>query len=159
MCFALIILAVLAHLAYSAATQPIALGRNARLAQSALPALPLTIRATSGDVHFVVEVARTFAQQRSGLMFRRSLPLRAGMIFPINPIQNASFWMKDTLIPLDLVFIRADGTIARIITARPLDERLKSAGEPVAAVLEIGAGRARMFDIRESDRVEWKGLR
>ena len=59
------------------------------------------------------------------------------MIFPYDPPQHVAFWMKNTLIPLDMVFIRADGTIARIATAKPLDRTPVPAGEPVAAVLEI----------------------
>jgi uncharacterized membrane protein (UPF0127 family) len=64
--------------------------------------------------------------------------------------------MKNTLIPLDMVFIRADGTIARIATAKPLDETPVPAGEPVAAVLEIRGGGAAELGIREGDRVEWE---
>ena len=63
--------------------------------------------------------------------------------------------MKDTLIPLDLIFIRADGTIARIATATPLDETPVPAGEPVVAVLELRGGRAAELGIRPGDRVEW----
>jgi uncharacterized membrane protein (UPF0127 family) len=77
------------------------------------------------------------------------------MIFPYDPPQNVAFWMKNTLIPLDMLFIRADGTIARIATAKPLDETAVPAGEPVAAVLEIRGGRAAELGIREGDKVEW----
>ena len=89
-------------------------------------------------------------------MFVRSLDGDQGMIFPYDPPQNVSFWMKNTLIPLDMVFIRADGTIARIATAKPLDETPVPAGEPVAAVLELRGGRAAELGIREGDRVEWE---
>ncbi len=77
------------------------------------------------------------------------------MIFPYDPPQNVAFWMKNTLIPLDMVFIRADGTIAQIVTAKPLDLTGVPAGEPVAAVLEIRGGRASELGIREGDKVEW----
>jgi hypothetical protein len=63
--------------------------------------------------------------------------------------------MKNTLIPLDMVFIRADGTIARIVTAKPLDLTAVPAGEPIVGVLEIRGGRAAELGIREGDKVEW----
>jgi uncharacterized membrane protein (UPF0127 family) len=117
--------------------------------------MSLTIHSASGGHRFMVEVARTPAQQERGLMFVRSLAADRGMIFPYDPPQEVSFWMKNTLIPLDMVFIRRDGTIARIATARPLDETPVPAGEPVAAVLEIRGGRAAELGIRSGDRVDW----
>jgi uncharacterized membrane protein (UPF0127 family) len=117
--------------------------------------VPLTIHSDRGDHRFTVEVAQTPAEQEAGLMFRRSLAGDRGMIFPYDPPQDVAFWMKNTLIPLDMVFIRADGTIARIATAKPLDETPVPAGEPVAAVLELRGGRASELDIREGDRVRW----
>ena len=88
-------------------------------------------------------------------MFYRSLAPNEGMIFPYDPPQDISFWMKNTLIPLDMLFIRGDGTIARIVTAKPLDETPIPAGEPVAAVLELRGGRAAELGIREGDRADW----
>jgi len=117
--------------------------------------VPLTIHSATGTHLFTVQIAATFEQQEHGLMFYRSLGADQGMIFPYDPPQSVSFWMKNTLIPLDMVFIRADGTIARITTAKPLDESPVPAGEPVAAVLEIRGGRAAELGIREGDRVEW----
>ena len=89
-------------------------------------------------------------------MFYRTLSADQGMIFPYDPPQNVSFWMKNTLIPLDLVYVRADGTIARIVTAQPLDETPVPAGEPIGLVLEIRGGRAAELGIREGDKVEWR---
>lgn len=88
-------------------------------------------------------------------MFYRSLGANEGMIFPYEPPQDISFWMKNTLIPLDMLFIRQDGTIARIVTAKPLDTTGIPAGEPVAAVLEIRGGRSAELGIRQGDRVDW----
>jgi uncharacterized membrane protein (UPF0127 family) len=115
----------------------------------------LTIHSTGGNHRFVVEVAKTFEEQQRGLMFRRSLAPDRGMIFPYDPPQNVAFWMKNTLIPLDMIFIRNDGRIARITTAKPLDETPVPGGEPVVAVLEIAGGRAAELRIREGDRVDW----
>jgi hypothetical protein len=117
--------------------------------------VPLTIRSATGSHLFTVEVAATPEQQEHGLMFYRSLGADQGMIFPYDPPQDVSFWMRNTLIPLDMIFIRADGTIARIAHAKALDETPVPAGEPVAAVLEIRAGRAAELGIREGDRVDW----
>jgi uncharacterized membrane protein (UPF0127 family) len=117
--------------------------------------VPLTIHSATGDHKFTVQVAATPEQQEHGLMFYRSLPGDQGMIFPYDPPQAVSFWMKNTLIPLDMLFIRADGTIARIATAKPLDETPVPSGVPIAAVLEIRGGRAAELGIREGDKVDW----
>ena len=124
-------------------------------AQSGLATAPLTIHSSNGKHRFTVEIARTPEQQMTGLMFRRALPANHGMIFPYDPPIPASFWMHNTLIPLDMIFVRADGTIARITTARALDDSPVPAGEPVAEVLELRGGRAAELGIREGDRVDW----
>lgn len=121
-----------------------------------LDVIPLTIEA-GGRVHrFNVEVARSPEQQAQGLMFRNNLGPSEGMLFPFVPPRPASFWMKNTLIPLDMLFIRADGSIARI-AANTVPHSLESVavGEPVAAVLELRGGRAAELGITESDRVTW----
>jgi uncharacterized membrane protein (UPF0127 family) len=115
--------------------------------------VPLTIRSKSGVHHFSVEVAATPDQQERGLMFRRVLAGDRGMIFPYDPPQDVGFWMKNTLIPLDMLFIRADGTIARIANAEPMSLEAVPA---VAAVLEIRGGRAAELGIREGDIVSWR---
>jgi hypothetical protein len=118
--------------------------------------VPLTIHSATGNHSFAVQIAATAEQQEHGLMFYRSLGANQGMIFPYDPPQQVSFWMKNTLIPLDMLFIRSDGTIARIVTAKPLDETAVPGGEPVAAVLELRGGLAAELGIREGDTVEWK---
>ena len=117
--------------------------------------MPLTIRTKGATHQFTVEVAATPEQQERGLMFRRSVPADRGMIFPYDPPQNVSFWMKNTLIPLDIIFIRGDGTIVRITNAKALDETPLPSGEPVAVVLEIRAGRAAELGIKEGDVASW----
>ena len=116
----------------------------------------LTIHSAKGPVAWRVEVARTPAEQAKGLMYRTSLPDHGGMIFPMVPPRMASFWMKNTYIPLDMLFIRNDGTIARIAANTvPEDLTPVESGEPVAAVLEIAGGAAVANGIAEGDRVEW----
>lgn len=123
--------------------------------QSGLEKVPLTISSASGVHRFTVEIARTPEQQQHGMMFRTSMAPDRGMLFPYDGPREVAFWMKNTLIPLDIIFVRADGTIARITTAVPLSEALVPSGEPVVAVLEIPGGRAAELGIREGDRVEW----
>jgi uncharacterized membrane protein (UPF0127 family) len=123
--------------------------------QTGLREVPLTIASKTGVHRFTVQVAATPEQQERGLMFRKVLPSDRGMIFPYDPPQDVSFWMKNTLIPLDIIFIRADGTIARIANAKALDVTPLPAGEPVALVLEIAGGRAKQLGIKEGDRVSW----
>ncbi len=140
----------------SPAAQPAA----ARTAPSGLDIVPLQIRSGSRTHRFAVEIARTAEEQSRGLMHRRALARNAGMIFPFLPPRPASFWMKNTLIPLDMIFIRPDGTIARI-AANTVPMSLESVGveEPVAAVLEIAGGRSAALGIREGDRVSWTDRR
>ena len=90
------------------------------------------------------------------MMFRRSLAPDRGMLFPYSPPQPVGFWMSNTFIPLDMIFIRADGSIARIATAAPHSLEIVSSSEPVAAVLEIGGGRAADLGIREGDRASYR---
>ena len=117
--------------------------------------MPLTIHSANGAHRFTVQVAATEEQQERGLMFTRSLGPDQGMIFPYSPPQEVSFWMENTLIPLDIIFIRPDGTIARITNAKPLDTTPLPSGVPIAAVLEIRGGRAAELGIREGDKVDW----
>jgi uncharacterized membrane protein (UPF0127 family) len=117
--------------------------------------VPLSIRSKKGAHHFTVEIAGTPDQQEKGLMFRSSLAGDRGMIFPYKPAQEVAFWMKNTLIPLDIIFIRSDGTIVRITKAEAMDLTPLPSGEPIAAVLEIAGGRAAELGIAEGDIVTW----
>lgn len=122
-----------------------------------LEQMPLTIQSDGRTHNFIVEVARTPEEQQQGLMNRRSLEPTRGMIFPYDPPQMASFWMKNTLIPLDIIFIRADGTIARIAEqTEPMSLQPVPSLEPVAAVLEIAGGRAAELGIEPGDTVNWQ---
>ena len=131
-------------------------GPSGASVESATSTVPLSVRSGAKVHKFIVEVARTEAEQARGLMFRDRLADNAGMIFPISPQRVASFWMKNTLIPLDMIFIRGDGSIARIAAETvPYSLDPVTSGEPVAAVLEIRGGRASELGISENDKVEW----
>jgi hypothetical protein len=123
--------------------------------QTGLSEVPLTIRSGQTLHHFTVEVAASPEEQERGLMFRRSVAPDRGMIFPYDPPQEVAFWMKNTLIPLDIVFIGADHRIARIANAKALDLTPLPSGVPVSGVLEIAAGRAAQLGIKEGDVVRW----
>ncbi|MDR3450351.1 MAG: DUF192 domain-containing protein [Alphaproteobacteria bacterium] len=110
--------------------------------------------ANGKGVSYNVEIAATMAEQTYGLMKRPSLPALTGMIFPYNPPRVVAFWMKDTLIPLDMLFVGADGKITRIaVNARPGDLTPVPSGGPVAAVIEIKGGEAAREGIVAGDSV------
>jgi uncharacterized membrane protein (UPF0127 family) len=123
---------------------------------SGLEVIPLTV-SQDGKVHrFRVEVARTDAQQAMGLMFRTEMGPDEGMLFPSERPQARSFWMKNTVIPLDLMFVGPDGLITNIAAnAVPYSlEPIPSAGAAIA-VLELRGGRAAELGIRPGARVTW----
>jgi uncharacterized protein len=128
---------------------------DAGIAQT-LPSQPLTVR-SGGKVHrFKIMMALTPAEQEVGMMWQLKVAPHAGMLFPFPKPRPAAFWMRNTLVPLDIIFIRKDGQIANIAAqARPQSlDPIASAG-PVAAVLEIAGGRAAELGIQPGDRVIW----
>jgi uncharacterized membrane protein (UPF0127 family) len=115
---------------------------------------PLEIASKSGVHVFAVEMAVTPEQHARGLMFRRELPEGQGMLFDFKAQQPVSFWMKNTYISLDMIFIRGDGRILRIEEhTEPLSERQVHSGGSVRAVLEVIAGTSRKLGIAPGDRV------
>lgn len=115
---------------------------------------PLEIRSASGTHRFTVELARTPAQQMQGLMFRRKLDPDAGMLFIYQQPETARYWMKNTYIPLDILFIGSDGRIASIAERTvPLSLETIPSGGPVMAVLELNGGTVSRLGIKVGDRV------
>ncbi|SJZ50545.1 hypothetical protein SAMN02745126_01391 [Enhydrobacter aerosaccus] len=114
----------------------------------------LVIVTGARDIKFDVELALTEAQREHGLMFRKQLGPYEGMLFDFYTEQAVSFWMKNTLIPLDMVFIAGDGTIKHIhANAVPLSTDAIPSEYPVRAVLEINGGSARLLGIKPGDKV------
>jgi uncharacterized membrane protein (UPF0127 family) len=111
--------------------------------------------ATKTGVHvFSVEVAQNDAERAKGLMYRRELPEGHGMLFDFHRDQEVSFWMQNTYIPLDMIFIRGDGRILRIEeNTEPLSTRMIPSRGPVRAVLEVIGGTSRKLGIAPGDRV------
>jgi uncharacterized membrane protein (UPF0127 family) len=124
----------------------------AQLAQFATA--PLTILTAGGPRKFTVELAATPAQMEQGLMFRRSLAPDAGMLFDYQAPSMAMMWMKNTLIPLDMLFVDADGRIVNIHErAVPGSLETIAATAPARAVIELNGGTAARLRIRPGDRV------
>jgi uncharacterized protein len=126
---------------------------------AAVPARPagqqtLEIASKSGVHMFSVEIADNDAEREKGLMYRKELPEGQGMLFDFHRDQEVSFWMQNTYIPLDMVFIRGDGRILRIAeNTEPMSTRLIPSGGPVRAVLEVIGGTVRKLGIAPGDRV------
>ncbi len=123
---------------------------------SGLEIIPLTVTSRSGKHDFRVEVAASTQEQARGLMFRTQLGPDEGMIFPRQGNAQASFWMKDTPLPLDIIFIGPDSRISNIAamtTPYSLDS-VTSIG-PASAVLELAGGRAEELGIEAGDLVEY----
>jgi uncharacterized membrane protein (UPF0127 family) len=115
----------------------------------------LDIVSKSGVHAFSVELAATEAERSRGLMFRKELPEGHGMLFDFQQDQPVSFWMHNTYISLDMIFIAGDGRVVRIAeNTEPLSDRLIPSGAPIRAVLEVISGTARKFGIAPGDRVE-----
>lgn len=124
--------------------------------------ITVTIKSANGVHAFQVETAKTEGEQQRGLMYRTDIPKDGGMLFapypPSGPPREASFWMKNTPSPLDIIFIRADGSIAHIAeNTTPFSEAPIPSGEPIAAVLELRGGRAAELGIADDDVVSWPG--
>jgi hypothetical protein len=114
----------------------------------------LEIASKSGVHVFAVELAVTDEERAKGLMFRKELADGRGMLFDFRREQPVSMWMQNTYVSLDMIFIRADGRIARIAeNTEPLSERIIPSGAPVSAVLEVVAGTAKKYGIAPGDRV------
>lgn len=114
----------------------------------------LVVATAAGRYPFHVEVARTPAQMERGLMFRKHLAPDAGMLFEYATPTVAEFWMHDTLIPLDMLFVDGRGRIVNIAPrARPMSDAIISAAAPVRGVVELPGGTAARLGIRPGDRV------
>jgi uncharacterized membrane protein (UPF0127 family) len=122
---------------------------------SAFPQSVLAIRTQAGNVHhFKIWVADRLSRQEQGLMFVRKLEDHTGMLFVYPSDQHLSMWMKNTLIPLDMLFIRSDGTISHIAantTPQSLD--IIEAPGRERAVLELDGGTTERLGIRVGDRI------
>ncbi|WP_374470465.1 DUF192 domain-containing protein [Phenylobacterium sp.] len=118
------------------------------------PLQPLQIVTQRGRASFQVEVAATEKQRQYGMMCRKSMAPDRGMLFAFSRPQEMAFWMRNTLIPLDIIYIRPNGVVLSVVAnARPLDESLLPSNGVAIAALEIPGGRAAQLGILPGDRV------
>lgn len=118
--------------------------------------LPITAQALIGNRVIDLEVARTLPEQSKGLMYRTELPPNRGMLFPFSPPQPVSFWMKNCLIALDMIFLRQGQVIGITANAPPCQENpcpVYPSPGPVDAVLEIAAGQGAILGLQVGDRI------
>jgi len=150
---------------FAAPRPPLALGRTFGLLLAALIAVtPLAacsdegkavLHTAKGDFAFNVEVVDTDATRAKGLMYRQELAPDAGMLFDFLTERQTAFWMQNTFIPLDMVFISADGIVKTIhVNARPMDTTAIPSEVPVRFVLEIPGGRSEEIGLKVGDRFE-----
>jgi uncharacterized membrane protein (UPF0127 family) len=120
----------------------------------------LTVDTASGPHVFHVEIAADEPTRTRGLMYRRSLAPGAGMLFIFDRTEPVTFWMKNTYVPLDMVFIRQDGVVHRVeAMAEPLSEHTIESGAPVRYVLEILGGTAAKIGLTRGDKVHLPPLK
>lgn len=135
---------------------PALLAMSGAVAQEPVPfeRAELTIETADGARRFVVELALNSQQKSRGLMFRREMASDAGMLFVYERPQVITMWMRNTFIPLDMLFIAADGRIAHIAPRTvPRSDKTISSRARVLGVLELNGGAARRFGISVGDRV------
>lgn len=115
----------------------------------------LTVVTAKGRARFFVEIADTEPKRQQGMMFRKTAPADRGMLFDFKRPQPAAFWMKNTLIPLDIIYVQEDGTILSIArNATPLSEAPIPSGGVILGVLELAGGRAEEIGALPGDKVE-----
>ncbi len=124
-------------------------------AQAVEPALePLEIVTSTGTHQFQVEVARTMGERERGLMNRRSMPRDQGMLFDFHIEQTVAMWMKNTYIPLDMVFVARNGRVTAVQrNAVPFSETIIPSGPPAYAVIELNGGAAQEIGLKVGDLV------
>ncbi len=136
-------------------------GCQAGAAQGQSPAglevVTLCVTSSGKTRAFKTEIAKTSAEQAKGMMFRTAMADDEAMLFPFDEPKMASFWMRNTVIPLDIIFIRANGSIESIAeNTIPYSTDPVEAGEPVTAVLEVRGGLSAELGIAAGDKVVWQ---
>ncbi len=125
---------------------------------SAFPQTTLTVNGSGGNHRFSIWVANTQAREEQGLMFVRDLPADKGMVFGGEAPRVWKMWMKNTYIPLDMLFVAVDGHVVKIAHALPHDETTISSDVPVNGVIELQAGISEKLHIKVGDVAKWNAV-
>ncbi len=120
----------------------------------------LVVQTKAKAYRFNVEIAESPEDRAEGLMFRKDMATYAGMLFLYPQDQAVTFWMKNTYLPLDMIFIASDGRISQIVkNARPLSENLIPSDNYIRGVLEVNAGVTDQLDIQVGDQIDYKAFK
>ncbi len=144
--------AIISIFTYFAALQGSSIADGRAMILPVEPA-PLVVATARGEHPFRIEIADDDAERSAGLMFREDMPDNHGMLFVFDQTREVGFWMKNTPMPLDLVFIGQDGKIKAIRRGEPFSEALIAPDEPVRFVLELKAGTAEKAGIVDGDKI------
>jgi uncharacterized protein len=118
-----------------------------------LATVPVTFHTAKGKFTYQLDVAATPGQQECGLMYRKTMPRGVGMDFPMKPPRSVSFWMENTVLPLDLVFVGPDSRVVSVGHGKPFARDLIDSGGITARVIELNAGEAARIGLKPGDRV------
>lgn len=116
--------------------------------------MPVVLVTGKGRYRYALEVAATAEQQQCGLMYRKAMPRGVGMVFPFDEPRSASFWMENTPLPLDLIFVGADNRVVSIASGKPYSRDFIDSNGIAASVIELNAGEARRIGLKPGDKVE-----
>lgn len=114
---------------------------------------PVTLTTASGDHDYVLEIAASPEEQACGLMFREFMPKNVGMIFPFKPPRDTSFWMRNTPLPLDLIFVASNGRVISVGQGKPYSTDFIPAGGVTAHVIELNQGEAARIGLKKGDKI------
>jgi uncharacterized membrane protein (UPF0127 family) len=112
-----------------------------------------TFVTAKGKFKYTLDIAASGAEQQCGLMYRETMPKTAGMVFPFNPPRPATFWMDNTPLPLDLIFVDADNRVLNVLPGKPYSRDLIPSAGVTAAVIELNLGEAARIGLKPGDKV------
>ena len=116
---------------------------------------PVVLVTAKGPQRYTLEIAGSEQEQECGLMYRKAMPRNVGMIFPFPAPRRATFWMENTVLPLDLVFVGTDGRVLSIADGKPFSRDIIDSRGIAASVIELNAGEAKRIGLRPGDRIEY----
>lgn len=119
-----------------------------------LKQVPITLVTSTGRHAYRLEVAATADEQQCGLMYRKKMKQQAGMIFPFSPPRPATFWMENTFLPLDLIFVGPDSRVISVGNGKPFSRDMIDSNGVAASVVELNAGEAKRIGLKVGDKVE-----